>query len=385
MKKKDKRKERKIRYSSPRKVIDNKEKGWSPTAFKVPDGMEMFKFKEAKKYRIDVLPYKVKSNPWADVEKGDYHYERTYYVHGGMGATGQDKYCCLQKNFNKPCPICKHGAKLKAGGAAKDVLSQFYPKERQLFVIIDRDSDDKKLQLFETAHYKSFGEMLANKLDGADEDSPMQSFHSLDDGMYLSVKTKQDSFAGNTYYPPINIEMNPRSKPLPESLLEEIPCLDDVFIELTYKELEKIFNQVTSDAEEEDGDDEDKEDDEEDDEEDKPKKKKKGKADDEDDEDSDDEDDSDDGSDDDDGDEDEADDDDDNEEDEIDWDDKVGDKVKFKKGGKTKEGVFVKKKGDTGVVKIKGVEGTIKVPLDKLTLVEAPDDDDDDSDDDDWD
>jgi hypothetical protein len=59
--------------------------------------------------------------------------------------------------------------------------------------------------------------------------------------------------------------------------------------------------------------------------------------------------------------------------------------VKFKKGGKTKEGVFVKKKGDTGVVKIKGVEGTIKVPLDKLTLVEAPDDDDDDSDDDDWD
>jgi hypothetical protein len=248
----DKRTARKISYTSPKARIAEKEKGWTPTAFRIPEGYETFKFTKEKTYRLTIAPFIAgQGNPFAD--EGQVHYERTYYVHGDVGPN-ENTYCCLNKTFNKPCPICEQAATMRrAGTLDDDTKKALREKERQLWWVKDHDEKDKGWRLLECAHYgkgTGFGEMLDNKLDAAAEDSPYLNFFHLGmDGMTLVVKTKQDSFQGRTFYKPSNMELEPRrpADAVPETVLDELPSLDGLPIELTYEELHGLFH-GTADA-----------------------------------------------------------------------------------------------------------------------------------------
>lgn len=241
-----KREARKIVYSSPKKRIEEHEKGWTPTAFRVPEGMPLFKFKKEGTYRLTILGYIVSDgNPFAD--PGEFHYERTYYTHPDIGPE-QQTYVCLQKTFGEPCPQCQAAAILqRQGGTDKDTINALRPKERQFWLLIDHAEREKGVQLMECAHYgkgTGFGEMLDNKLDAADEDSPYQRFFHLGmDGMTLVVKTKSDSFLGRTFYKPSNMELEPRrpNEAVPETILEELPCLDDLIIKTEYDDFRELM------------------------------------------------------------------------------------------------------------------------------------------------
>lgn len=351
-------------YSDSRSIIDKKEKGFSPTSIKLPHGIEKFKFKKKGQFKIDIMPYVVKHNPWADVKKGQGHYSRTYFVHRGIGPDNND-FCCLQKNWNKDCPICEHVAKLTKKGADEKLINSLKPKERELFVFINRDEKEKGPQIFETGHYKSFGEFLHNKLDAFPKGHPYHKFFHLDNGLTAIMTTKQDAFNGVTYYPVINIEFVER-KPYDVSIMKKIPCLDLLPKELTYKELRKIFLQ-TKNVEEDD--DETPEEDEEKDEEDIENNEEEESDDDGDSEDSEETD----------NDDEEGGDDDDNEDD-NEWDNEIGNDFTFKKNGKTMTGTLVKIRDEIGLLKTK--KGSFKI---RLTKLEPVTDDNDDFDDDDFD
>lgn len=239
---------RERRYTDAKKRAEEHDSGFQPTSFSVPEGVELFRWKKAGIYRLDIIPFIAgKGNPYAD--EGEVHWERTYYVHRGIGAE-ENSYACLRRTFGKPCPVCEHVAKLRADPSSDDKLIQgLREKERQLFLVLDHSDRDKGVQILETSHYMGFGEMLDKKIKASDEEDGYANFFHLEDGMTLKVNVEEDSFAGRTYMKPTNIEMVRRKEPLDDSLLDEVPCLDDIITELSYKELKKIFLQIPAEAE----------------------------------------------------------------------------------------------------------------------------------------
>lgn len=245
---------RKRRYSNAKETMTAAEEGYRPTAFKVPEGMSVFRFSEEKVYRIDIIPFPAgKGNPRAD--EGCDHFERTFYVHRNLGPN-QDSHCCLAKNFNKSCPVCEHRQRISNDpDGDTELADKLKPQWRHLWLVYDYEEPDKGIQLMDTAHYKSFGELLSNKVRAGDEDDNFENFHHLEDGMTLKVACEEDSFNGRTYFKPTNIEMKPRKTPLDSELTDEVPCLDELLIELSYKKLKELL--LAEPAEDEDKEDED--------------------------------------------------------------------------------------------------------------------------------
>ncbi len=363
----NRKKRTEVVYADTKKDIKYKEQnsGGGYTSLKIPAGCEIYKFKKKGNFKIDIMPYRVKHNPFTDVKKGNYHYRRTFYVHRNIGPDSRD-YCCLQKNWSKPCPICEHVAKLTKSGGEEKLIGSLKPKERELFIFKDRDQKGKTF-IFETGHYKSFGAFLLDKLDLFPKGHKHLNFWHLDKGMTLLMSTKEDSFDGRAFFPVMNIEFVDRVKPYSEDLLDKLPCLDDVLKELSYKELKKVFLQtggVDDEADDKEAEEEDEGDDDED-----------SEGEDDGDEESSDLDDDDAGDEDEDGEEDS-----DSDDGEIDWDDHVGDDVEFRRNKKTHTGTLGLVKKDKGLVRSKKF-GKKWIPLDKLTLVENADEEDDEDDD----
>lgn len=245
---------RKLKYANAREVIEKRESGFESSSVKLPDGIDFFSFKKEGTYRIDVLPYEVgKGNPVAD--PGVLHYERTYFIHRGIGPESKS-YCCLAKNWGKACPICEHCTKMKKSG---DDPKEFLPKERQLWVIIDKKDEDKKIQLLDQSHFL-FGKQIDEAIKGADDGDNYENFFHLEGGMTLKITVVEENFLGHPFRKPARIEFKPRED-YEESILESIPCLDDLLNELSYKELKKIFEMTGGEKEEEDSDDDSEEED----------------------------------------------------------------------------------------------------------------------------
>ena len=127
-------------------------------------------------------------------------------------------------------------------------------------------------------------------LDALRDDSPNLDFFMPVGGATLNIKAKQDTFSdgerSGTFYKASNIDFDSRSEDYSDEDVEALPCLDDLLIQLSYKELEKKFHaQDAEDEDESDDEDEDTDDSDEEEEDDKPSKKKaKSKKQDEDDE-----------------------------------------------------------------------------------------------------
>jgi hypothetical protein len=215
----------------------------------VPEGMKFFKIKKPGVYRVDVLPYTVgEHNPHAD--PGHLHYERTYFVHRNVGPN-EEMFVCLRKTHGKDCPICEYRAKLaRDPKASEDELKSLEPKERQLFLVIDKDHEDAGVQLWEES-YHLFGKFLDNKIKNSDEEDQYENFYHLEDGLTLKIGATEKSFGGRDFCEMSDIEFKARKVPYDADMLAELPCLDDIPAKHKYEDLRKIFLQVDDGDEEE--------------------------------------------------------------------------------------------------------------------------------------
>lgn len=247
---------------------------YTPTSFTVPQGMSLFKFKEAKKFRLDVVPYEVGKgqfkgqcrfpkaipntggpNPFADT--GYEYYERTYFTHTNIGPNERAHYCCPMANFGKPCPVCEHQDQTYRNHG-KEQAKPFLPKARQLMLVIDRDAKDKGVQLFESNIPLGLGELLHDFRSECEADDPRLDHWTLEDGMTMEVSVKEESFNGRPNFKPKRIDFVSRKNPL---VVEGVmPKLDDLLIEKSYEELSELLHATGAGKKEED-DSEDSEDD----------------------------------------------------------------------------------------------------------------------------
>lgn len=232
--------------------------GFEQTVLDIHEETSMFRLKSTKPVRIDIIPYEVGAgNPWAD--EGTLHYERTFFVHRGIGAD-RNSYVCPRKTADKKCFICDYRAKLmKDPEADEDLVLDLAPKERQLFNIVDISDRDKGVQIWDMS-FHLFGKALDAEIRNADEEDEYANFAEIDGGSTLKLGISESSFAGFTFFSVESIGFKSRKKEYDDSILEEVTNLDDALKILSYDELKSVFLQT---EEEEDGE--------------KPKSRKKSK------------------------------------------------------------------------------------------------------------
>jgi hypothetical protein len=241
---------REIRYASTVERLDQHESGFKPTAVRPPEGTKMFKFRREGIYEVDVIPYWTKGkNPYCKTP-GMAYWELTFQAHRGIGVDSSD-YCCSRLEFGEDCPVCELVTRLRSDpNTKKETINEFREKERQLFLFRVRNSPDpseigKDIRLYETGHFKSFGETLETELDfyrKTDPNHPILQFFRLDEkGFTLQVLVKEEVWERGKFLKPVKINFVPRLKGLPERLIDEAPCLEDLRIHTPYEEYSQIL------------------------------------------------------------------------------------------------------------------------------------------------
>jgi hypothetical protein len=238
---KKQQKKRKIQYEDAQQTASQREAaaGGISRCIKVPAGqrIQMFQLK-APISRVDILPYEVgEGNPFA--KPGRFHFERTYYTHGGIGASKQ-AVICPRRTRNERCPICEFRAKMAQDPDVDEkALKALNVKTRQLFNVINVKERDKGVQLWDISTYL-FGELLDGKLNNADPEDDYNTFFHLD-GLTLKIGAKEQSFNSRKFAKATDIEFKVRGEEYDESILDEVFCLDDLLNHMSYDELNDLF------------------------------------------------------------------------------------------------------------------------------------------------
>jgi hypothetical protein len=273
------------RYTAARERAEKQSTGFTGAYLDLPKGVQLFKPKTGTML-LDILPYAAgKGNPWA--EPGNLHWERTFYVHRGIGANS-DSFLCPRMTRKEKCPVCEHRlALIKEGDEDnEELIKDLSPKQRQLFNVINLKDPDKGVQIWDIS-YHLFGKILDARLRNSDEEDGWEKFFFLEEGLTLKIGFGEKTFGGATFHEVETIDFKSRKEDYDDDILEQVHNLDKMLIVPDYSDLKKTFLETREeDEDEEDEDnhkpkakkrvkDEDEEDTEEEDEDEKPKAKKK--------------------------------------------------------------------------------------------------------------
>jgi hypothetical protein len=223
----------------------------------LPKEIQLINFDETvKKVQMDILPYIVtdKNHPDRDEQyeiavEGSPWYKRPIRVHKDVGAK-RERHICLA-SLGKKCPICEIQKELFDQGKKEEAVA-LYPQDRVIYFVIPRDSKKHdEIPYVWDMSYKMFQESLKEAID---EDEENENFPSLEDGKTLEVKFHWDTIGdkGKPFPETRHIEFLDRDA-LDESIMDDLPSLDDLLNVLSYKELEAKFlgEDVDEDKEEE--------------------------------------------------------------------------------------------------------------------------------------
>lgn len=227
-----------IQYSDTQETVKNTTSRREPTSVKLPENVNFFQLKKAGGYEIDVIPFITtkdpsRANPHCP-RPGVAHYERTYFCHRKLGVEGKSSYVCPGVTFNKRCAVCDFLRTNRDEQLEKD----FKVQRRMLWAVIDRAEASKEVQVFDSPYFKGFGEKMTKKL----QTKLYNDFFHLSGGSTLFLTVEEESFGGGKFMNVSNIEIVRRKDDYPNSLLETVPCLDEVLIDVPYDKMRRILH-----------------------------------------------------------------------------------------------------------------------------------------------
>jgi len=169
----------------------------------------------------------------------------------------EDNYVCLDRSFNKKCPICQYREKLKKSGeASTEELRLLNPKRRAIYNVHVLDSDkerSKGVQTWDVSHYlfERLVIELAEKKKGGGENL----FADPDKGKSISFR-KKGSGLTTTEYSAFSFEE--REEAVSDEILDQAVTLDEFLNIPSYEEVkaafESSFEEETSPTEKEEED-----------------------------------------------------------------------------------------------------------------------------------
>lgn len=229
-------KSRRSKRTSMRSKVKNRAQERESTAgagwMNIDGDVEFFNPKKGRN-TFDILPYEVTVDNHPEVAAGELWYQRTVWIHYGIGAE-EKSYICPLKTIGKKCPICEHRAQLmKDPDADEDAIKDLKPRERELFNV----RHDDTIKLF-TFSYHLFGKQLEEEVrEGSDE---YAGFADLEDGYTLKVRFSEKKFGGNKFLEASRIDFTQKDDE-DESVLNDVFNLDEILHILSYKDLEKVY------------------------------------------------------------------------------------------------------------------------------------------------
>jgi len=227
----------------------------------LPKGVAVFKEEPGSRVRLDILPYTVteENHPDRDDERdiatpGTLWYKRPYKIHNNVGMNNTRVVC--PTSVSRKCPICEYRAKLLRDGAnwQDDTVKALKPSDRNLYVVVPKRHPkyDEKPHIWDISQF-----LFQDKLnDELEEDEDYGIFPDLEEGLTLKIRFSEESFGKNTFASTSRIDFEEREEQYDESILDEVPALDDVLSIPTYEQIEKMFFEMDDEGE---GNDEDEE------------------------------------------------------------------------------------------------------------------------------
>jgi len=227
----------------------------------LPKGIQMFQ-EEPGRVWLDILPYKVtdEKHPDRDDElgiavPGELWYKRPFKIHRNVGVNNETVVCLT--SIGKRCPICEYRAKLRKEGGNEEEVAALRPSRRNLYVVVPKNNKkyDEEPHIWDISQY-CFQDLLNDEIE---EDEEVAGFPDLEDGLTLKIRFSEEKFGKNTFSMASRIDFIDRDEAYDESILDEVPNLDEILEVLPYKRMEAKFFEL--DEAEEETEDEEEEDD----------------------------------------------------------------------------------------------------------------------------
>jgi len=218
---------------------------------RLPEGIKFAKLKKGTN-ELDILPFEIKSamtipdtaTKDMDLDAGDLWYQRSIFVHHGIGAD-QKSYLC-PRTIKKACPICEERARLmKDPNADEKLISDLKPQHKDLFNIDGADG----VELLEFS-YANFRKKIEEEVREGDEE--WAGFADLEGGFTVKVRMSEETFMKNKYLEASRVDFVERDD-FPESVLDEVADLNEILVVLPYEKLERVFLELDGEEEEPDG------------------------------------------------------------------------------------------------------------------------------------
>lgn len=187
--------------------------------------------------KIDIIPFLPKTNKIPGFQPGYDEYALDYWRHSGVGP-GEESFVCLARTFRKPCPVCEELEMLKKSGAPKEETGPLEPKRRLVYNIIDLDSKDQKVQLWEISYHLFEKALIAAAQVGKHE---VIAFSDLEDGKTIKFTAKQKSLGAYNFIEATGIGFLDRP-PYDETILDEAYALDELLIVPTYEQVRNALH-----------------------------------------------------------------------------------------------------------------------------------------------
>ncbi len=211
---------------------------------RLPKNVSIFKEEPGSRVRLDILPYYVTdpNHPDRDDEleialPGTLWYKRPYKLHRGVGVDNQSIVC--PTSVGKPCPICEYRAqKLKEGDDSEEIRA-LKPSLRNLYVVVPKDSKtyEEKPHIWDISQY-----LFQNQLnEEIEENEEYAAFPDLEEGYTLRIRFSEETFHKNKFASTSRIDFEERDEPYDESILNEVPNLDEALDILSYSKIEALF------------------------------------------------------------------------------------------------------------------------------------------------
>lgn len=245
---------RKRKRSSARDRAEKRDSERSGSSYlKLPSGVSFFEVDDEGPYTLDFLCFVTKAgNPYA--EEGQDHFERTFYIHKGVGPNNS-WVICPKKTAKKACPVCEDVSRLRSETDDDDeegqkAIKMMLPKERQLFVLRDTKSDNPDNILVWDFSFHMFGKQLEAAVKDEEEEAEAEFFACAEGGSTLRVGFDEKSFNKAKYYETRSVRFKKRAD-LPENIADDMPCLDDLLVIQSYDQLKSLYMQELGDDDDE--------------------------------------------------------------------------------------------------------------------------------------